>query len=38
MKNLRNRVDVVLVDNEKDYLKCASKPSFVTQKYLTSKF
>ena len=26
MDNLRNRIDVKLVNNEKDHLKCASKP------------
>ena len=33
---LRNRIDVRLVRNEKDYLKQISKPSYVCQKdYLT---
>ena len=32
MENLRNRVDVRLVNNKKDYLKWTSKSSFVTQK------
>ena len=27
MKNLRYRINVKLVNNEKDYLKCTSKPS-----------
>ena len=27
MEKLRNRVDVKLVNNEKDYWKCTSKPS-----------
>ena len=27
MENLRNRIDVKLVNNEKDYLKCTSKSS-----------
>ena len=35
MENLRNRIDVKLVNNEKDYLKCTSKPSYMSQKYLT---
>ena len=35
MANLRNRIDVRLVNNEKDYLKQASKPRFMSQKYLT---
>ena len=32
MKNLRNRIDVKLVNNEKDYLKCTSKPSYMSHK------
>ena len=31
-ENLRSRVDVRLVNNEKNYLKWISKPRFVTQK------
>ena len=29
MKNLRNRIDVRLVSNKKDYLKWESKPSYM---------
>ena len=32
MENLRNRIDVKLVNNEKDYLKCISKPSYMPRK------
>ena len=32
MENLRNRIDVNLVNNEKDYLKCTSKPSNMSHK------
>ena len=32
MKNLRNRVDVKLVDDKKDYLKQTSKPGYMSQK------
>ena len=32
MKNLRNRINVKLVNNEKDYLKCASKPTYMSRK------
>ena len=32
MKYLRNRIDVKLVNNDKDYLKCTSKPSYMSQK------
>ena len=31
MENLRNRVDVGLVSNKKDYLKVISKPSYMSQ-------
>ena len=31
MENLRNRIDVKLVSNKKDYLKWTSKPSFMSQ-------
>ena len=31
-KKLRNRIDVKLVNNEKDYLQWTSKPSYMTQK------
>ena len=32
MKNLRNRIDVKLVNNENEYLKCTSKPSYMSHK------
>ena len=32
MENLRNRTDVKLVNNEKDYLKCLSKPNYMLHK------
>ena len=31
MEKLRNRIDVKLVSNEKDYMKWASKPSYMSQ-------
>ena len=31
MENLRNKIDVKLI-NEKDYLKCTSKPSYMSHK------
>ena len=34
MENLRKRVNVKLINNEKDYLKCVSRPTFVSQKIL----
>ena len=36
MENLRNRVDVKLVNNEKDYSKCTSKPSYTSHKIFDS--
>ena len=32
MEDLRNRIDVRLVSNEKDRLKWKSKPSYMSQK------
>ena len=32
MKNVKNRIDVKPVINEKDYLKWTSKPRFMSQK------
>ena len=32
MENLRNRIDVKLVSNKKDYLKWESKPSYMSHK------
>ena len=32
IENLRNRIDVRLVSNEKDYLKWTSKPSYMSHK------
>ena len=32
MENLRNRINVKLVKNKKDYLKCTSKPSYMSHK------
>ena len=32
MENLRNRIDVKLVNKEKDYLKCTLKPSYMSHK------
>ena len=32
MEKLRNRIDVKLVNNEKEYLKCTSKPSCISHK------
>ena len=32
MENVRNRIDVRLENNKKDYLKCTSKPSYMSHK------
>ena len=32
IENLRNRIDVKLVNIEKDYLKCTSKPTYMSPK------
>ena len=32
MENLRNRIDIKLASNKKDYLKWTSKPSCMSQK------
>ena len=34
METLRNRNDVKLVNNEKGYLKCTSKPSYMPHNLL----
>ena len=36
MENLTNGIDVKLVNNEKDYVKCISKPSYMSHKILDS--
>ena len=38
MENLRRRITVKLVSNEKDYLKHASKPIFISQKIFNENF
>ena len=32
MENLRKRINVELINNDKDYVRCISKPAFVSQK------
>ena len=32
IENLRNRINVKLVNNKKNYLKCTSKPTYMSQK------
>ena len=38
MENLRKRISVKLVNNAKDYVKCISKPIFVSQKIFRENF
>ena len=38
MENLRKRISVNLVNNPKDYVKCISKPGFVSQKIFSKNF
>ena len=38
MEHLRKRISVKLVNNAKDYVRCISKPSFVSQKIFSKNF
>ena len=38
MKNLRKRISVELVNSAKDYAKCISKSSFISQKIFSRHF
>ena len=38
MENIRKRINVKLINNNKDYLRCVSKPNFVSQKILDKNF
>ena len=38
MENLRKRISVKLVNNAKDYVRCISKPSFISVKILGKSF
>ena len=38
MEKLRNRFNVKLVNNEKDNLKCTSKPSYMSHKIFDNNF
>ena len=37
-QNLRKRISVKLINNAKDYVKCISKPSFVSRKVFSKCF
>ena len=38
MENLRKRMNVELINNTKDYIRCVSNPSFVSQKIFSKNF
>ena len=38
MENLRKRICVELINNAKDYIRCVSRPSFVSQKTFSKNF
>ena len=38
MENLRKRISAKLINNAKDYVKCISKPSFISQKIFSKNF
>ena len=38
MENLRKRIDVELINNAKNYVKCVSRPNFISQKIFGKNF
>ena len=38
MENLRKRINVELINNAKHYIKCVSKPGFISQKIFSKNF
>ena len=38
MENLRKRISVKLINNSKDYVRCVSKPNFISQKIFSKSF
>ena len=38
MQNLRKRISIKLINNAKDYVKCVSKPNFISQKIFDKIF
>ena len=38
MENLRKRINVELVNNAKDYVKCVNRPNFISQKIFSKIF
>ena len=38
MKNLQNGINVELINNAKDYVRCVSRPNFISQKIFSKNF
>ena len=38
MENIRKRINVRLINDSKEYLKCVSKPNFISQKIFDKNF
>ena len=38
VKNLRKRINVRLINNFKDYIRCVSKPNFISKKIFSKSF
>ena len=38
MENLRKEINVKLINNTKDYVRCVSKPNFISQKIFDKNF
>ena len=38
MENLRKKISVQLINNSKDYVRCVSKPNFISQKIFSKYF
>ena len=38
MENIRKKINVKLINNSKDYLRCVSKPNFISQKKIDKIF
>ena len=37
-QNIRKRINVRLINNAKDYVRCVSKPNFISQKIFSKTF
>ena len=38
MENIRKRINVKLINDSKEYLKCVSSPNFISQKIFDKNF